>query len=107
MAEINKQVGARIRTLRSGRGLTLQKLAELAEMSEKHLGKVERGTANASIQCIEDVARALGLPISDILDAEHERPSVDLTAAIMSMLPKLEQKDLQAVYRLVKTLAQQ
>lgn len=45
--------------------------------------------------------------MSDILDADHERPSVDLTAAIMDMLPKLEQKDLQAVYRLVKTLTQQ
>ena len=107
MADVNKQVGARIRTLRTGRGLTLQQLAELAGMSEKHLGKVERATANASIKCIEEVARALGIPMSDILDADHERPSVDLTAAITDMLPKLEQKDLQAVYRLVKTLTQQ
>ena len=107
MAEINKQVGARIRTLRTGRGLTLQQLAEMAGMSEKHLGKVERATVNASIKCIEEVARALGIPMSDILDADHERPPVDLTAAIRDMLPKLDLKDLQAVYRLVKTMAQQ
>jgi len=107
MTDINTQVGARIRTLRSGRGLTLQQLAELAGMSEKHLGKVERAKANVSIKCLEEVARALGIPISDILDADHERPPVDLTAAITDMLPKLEQKNLQAVYRLVKTLTQQ
>lgn len=104
MGDANKQIGRRIRTLRMSRKLTLEKLAEMAKMSEKHLGKVERGTANPSIQCITAIAEALQLPISTIVEADHERSREELTDEIIALVPELSDKDAQVVYRLVTML---
>jgi transcriptional regulator with XRE-family HTH domain len=104
VGDANKQIGRRIRALRASRRLTLEKLAEMAKMSEKHLGKVERGTANPSIQCVTDIAEALGLPVSAIVEADHERTREDLIAEIIALVPELSRKDAQIVYRLVTML---
>lgn len=104
MGDANKQVGRRIRALRVSQDLTLGKLAEMAKMSEKHLGKVERGTANPSIQCVADIAEALQIPVSSIVEADHERDTKELVAEIVALVPKLSDKDAQIVYRLVTLL---
>lgn len=104
MGDANKQVGRRIRALRVAQKLTLGKLAEMATISEKHLGKVERGTANPSIQCIADIAEALRLPVSAIVEADHERSKDELIAEIIALAPELSGKDAQIVYRLVAML---
>ncbi len=98
-------VGKRIRSLRESRKLSLLKLAELAGISTKHLGKVERGQSKISLECLEKVAGALSVPVKDILDADHEQGRAALTAEITSLLPELSDKDTQIVYRLVKMLA--
>ncbi|CAN5212439.1 XRE family transcriptional regulator [soil metagenome] len=54
------QVGARIRALRSARGLTLVHLAALAELSHPFLSQLERGRARPSMVSLEKIARALG-----------------------------------------------
>ena len=104
MGDANKQIGRRIRTLRTSRELTLGALAEMAKMSEKHLGKVERGAANPSIQCVADIADALQLPISAIVEAEHERTREELIGEIIALAPELSLKDAQIAYRLMSML---
>lgn len=105
MGDANKQIGRRIRALRQSQNLTLGTLAEMAKMSEKHLGKVERGTANPSIQCVTDIAGALQLPVSTIVEADHERTKEELVDEIIALVPNLPLKDAQIVYRLVTMLS--
>lgn len=105
MGEVNTQVGKRIRALRMGHELTLDKLAELAKISSKHLGKIERGTANPSIQCITDIATALRLPVRSILEADHEQSRETLINEVLALVPELSDKDVKIVYRLVAMLA--
>ena len=104
MDKINAHIGRRIRSLRTGRNLTLDKLSELAKITTKHLGKVERGEVNPSIQCLMSIATALELPVSSILDAGHEQTREELINEIVSLSPKLSLKDAQIVYRLVAML---
>jgi transcriptional regulator with XRE-family HTH domain len=106
MDEINVSLGRRIFSLRTARNLSQDKLAEKAGMSMKHLGKIERGTANASIKCLTDIAKALDMPVRDILEVEHEQGREELLAELAVALPKLPLKDVQIVYRLVKVLSE-
>ena len=106
MHGINIALGRRILALRTARGFSQDKLAEKAEMSIRHLGKIERGAVNASIKCLEDIANALDISIRDILEVEHERSQEELLAALTIALPKLSFKDTQAVFRLVKALSE-
>jgi transcriptional regulator with XRE-family HTH domain len=103
--KISKSLGLRIRSLRVSRELSQDALAEMAGMSVKHLGKIERGTVNASVQCLTDIAEALDLPLRDILETEHERSREELLAELADALPKLPIKDMRIVYRLVNILA--
>lgn len=106
MDEINVSLGRRILALRTARNLSQDKLAEKAGMSVKHLGKIERGTANASIKCLTEIAKALDMPVRDILEVEHEQNQEELLADLTLALPKLPLKDVQIVYRLVKVLSE-
>ena len=106
MDAINTSLGRRIFALRTAKGLSQDKLAEKAGMSVKHLGKIERGAANASIKCLAEIAKALSMPVRDILDIEHEQGREELLAELTVVIPKLPMKDMQVVYRLVKVLAE-
>jgi len=60
-------LGERVRTLRARRGLTRRAVAQVAEVSERHLANLESGTGNASILILLQVAQALQCSIFELL----------------------------------------
>lgn len=99
-------VGNRIKSLRLSRGLSQAKTAEASGVSPKYLGEVERGEANISIELISRIAAVLTVPMSAILENEHERPHQELITRIVELAPHLSEKDAQIVYRMVKMLTE-
>jgi XRE family aerobic/anaerobic benzoate catabolism transcriptional regulator len=63
-------VGENIRKLRSRRGLTRKALAELANVSERHLASVEVGTANATIIFLRQLTQVLGCSLAEVIGDE-------------------------------------
>ena len=59
-------MGARVRSLRRERGLTLKALGARAGLSHPFLSQLERGLARPSLGSIERIARALGVPVADL-----------------------------------------
>jgi hypothetical protein len=53
-------IAQNIRLLRKNRGLTIEKLAELAGVSANHMSKVENGLRNLSMESYLNVLQALG-----------------------------------------------
>lgn len=105
MADSSQLLGKRIRSIRQGHKMSIIDLADKSGISSKHLGKVERGQSKISLECLEKVAVALGVPVKDILEADHEQSRDALNNEITALLPELSDKDTQIVYRLVKMLA--
>lgn len=60
--------GSRVAELRRRRGLKQFELAERACIAPAQLSKIESGKTNPSIALAMDVARALGVRASDLLD---------------------------------------
>ena len=102
--DFNRVLGQRIRNLRTNRGLSMLKLAEMAKMSEKHLGKIERGDVNASIQSIASLAQALDMPVRTVLEAEHEMSKEELQNELLAAIPTLTAKDMGIIYRLIQAM---
>ncbi|WP_318627802.1 helix-turn-helix transcriptional regulator [Paenibacillus polymyxa] len=67
MAKLRNSVGERIRTIRKAKGLTQQQLAELSGLDDAHIGSVERGERNFSIDTLEKVLTALNVSISELM----------------------------------------
>ena len=61
-------VGSNIRTCRTNAGLTLEELAEKAEMSWPYLSEVERGRENISLDKLARLAQALNVKLSKFVE---------------------------------------
>ncbi len=59
--------GRAVRNLRMSKGLSQEKLADLASIHRTYIGDVERGARNISLVNMTRVARALGLPLSRLI----------------------------------------
>jgi XRE family aerobic/anaerobic benzoate catabolism transcriptional regulator len=63
-------LGERLRDLRSRRGLTRKALAQLADVSERHLANVESGVGNASIQFLRQLTNVLNCTLAEMIGDE-------------------------------------
>lgn len=65
-APILLKFGKRIRQLRDERGISQEKLGELAKVHRTYVGMIERGEKNVTLTNIEKFARALKLDVKDL-----------------------------------------
>ncbi|PFA63133.1 transcriptional regulator [Bacillus sp. AFS015802] len=70
--KLARHVGMTLRTIRNERGLNLQELASITNVSTLTLGKIERGEANPSLTIIWKIANGLSIPISALLVEKQE-----------------------------------
>src|SRR5512141_1601128 len=68
------RLGERVRVLRNQRGMTRKALAEHADVSERYLAQLEAGKGNISIVLLRRVARAIGLPVTQLVHDGAEPP---------------------------------
>jgi ribosome-binding protein aMBF1 (putative translation factor) len=61
-------VGSNIRTCRANAGMTLEQLAEKAELSWPYLSEVERGRENISLDKLARLAQALDVTLSTLVE---------------------------------------
>lgn len=71
-----ERLGARIRGLRTGRGLSMRELAELSGVSQRFVFELEKGGANVSVQKLVGIARALGCEVYELLRPAEPSPSL-------------------------------
>ena len=61
-------VGSNIRTCRTNAGMTLETLAEKADLSWPYLSEIERGRENISLDKLASLARALNVTLSKLVE---------------------------------------
>lgn len=61
-------VGKNIRACRTNAGLTLEELAERADMSWPYLSEIERGRENISLDKLARLAQALDVTLSKLVE---------------------------------------
>jgi transcriptional regulator with XRE-family HTH domain len=70
--KLAKKVGETLRRIRQERRISLQDLADITKVSKLTLGNIERGEANPSLTVIWKIANGLTIPISALLNENHE-----------------------------------
>ena len=76
MAHVQVRFGERLRAVRQQRGISQEKLAELAGLHRTYVSSIERGERNVSLVNIERLAAALGVAMAELMpnDAKPPRP---------------------------------
>ena len=68
ISERSKRIGLKVKLERTKRGLSQEKLAELADLSKGSLGAIERGQSSATIETLEKLANAFGMEFNELID---------------------------------------
>lgn len=69
-SNIISQFGRKVQQRRRSLGLSQEELAELADVHRTYVGMIERGEKNITLRNIAKFAKALGVPITDLLKLE-------------------------------------
>jgi transcriptional regulator with XRE-family HTH domain len=67
-AQALKKIGARIRQLRTERGLSQEALAFDSGVAVNSIATIERGEANPSVAVLLSIARVLKVKLRDLVD---------------------------------------
>ena len=65
--DVQKHVGANIRRLRIDAGFTQDVFAEKAGLNRAHMGEIERGESNITLQTLKLIADTLRVKIADLM----------------------------------------
>ena len=87
-----EKLGDNIRNYREQRGFTQEKLAELSNISDKHLSKIERGKINIKIDTLVNIATALGISLDKLLVDASSYVEPDYISQITYHLSKLSKE---------------
>jgi XRE family aerobic/anaerobic benzoate catabolism transcriptional regulator len=69
-----EQLGQRVRTTRSLRGMSRKVLAKVSGISERYIAQLEGGKGNVSIVLLRRVSNAMGAHLEDLIPASEPAP---------------------------------
>ncbi|MFV8827339.1 helix-turn-helix domain-containing protein [Alkalihalobacterium sp. APHAB7] len=94
---LNQIIGKRLKQIRAERGLSLDKLAQLTEVSKPMLGQIERGESNPTVSTLWKIANGLKVPFTTFI--EEEKPFIQKVNR-KEIEPLIEEKGVVQVYPL-------
>lgn len=63
-----KKFGKRVHNERMKRGISQERLGELAKVHRTYIGMIERGEKNITLTNIDKISKALAIPLKDLLN---------------------------------------
>lgn len=102
MSELREMIGTRIRAMRNAKGLTQQKLADIAGLDYRYIGALERGERNFSIDTLEKVLVALNVSISELMLATSQNNDVVKQQAIDAFVLNIQSLDYEQIKAIQK-----
>ncbi len=72
LADLKKQIGEQVRTIRKLKGLTQESLADRSGVSFSYISDVERGTRNISLVSLEKIMHALEINADEMFKYEYD-----------------------------------
>ena len=84
--ELNKQIGARVRTQRECLGITREGLCNYVNISPQFLSEIERGIKGVSAETLYKLCNGLGVSADYILMGKSNPADISMIVATLSTL---------------------
>ena len=75
-------IGARIKELREARGLSTNKLSNMAGLSQSYVRKLEKGESRPTVESLELLCHALGITFEDFIPPFFIGTAIDIPSGI-------------------------
>src|SRR5437764_1810449 len=101
-ANLLADIGRRVREARERQSMARKTLSQSSNVSERYLAHLEAGEANVSVLLLRNVARALELPLTELIDAQESSVEQRLIRRFLDKLPQRQLEDV--VFRLMRVI---
>lgn len=108
MKNIN-EFGARLRSIRQQRNLSQEELAFQCNMQASHIGQIERGQKNPTLDTLIKISNGLDMPLTELLDFEtgiQNQEKLKNIKQINAYLTILTPKQQEHILAIVKTFVE-
>jgi transcriptional regulator with XRE-family HTH domain len=102
MENTKELLGARIKEIRKARGLTQEQLAEMIDVEQKHVSRIESGKNYPTIDRLEKISAALNVPLMGFFDFLHLEDDDEVAVNLEAMLMELDRDSRKIAYRLIR-----
>jgi len=107
MANIHEILGKRIQSLRKRAGLTQLELAEKANLSLKHLGEIERGRGNPTLESLHNLSVALDISLMKLFDIEVDLLTTKVKEELaINIIQSASSKDKTRILKILTALTE-
>ena len=106
MKGLSEKLGTRIRYFRMASRMSQGELASASQLTNGYLSDVERGKVNISITNLNQIAEALGVPLSVLLDCDTEFSKKYTIESINEKLKKMPDDALLSLHSIILMLVQ-
>ena len=104
MSDIAKIIGQRIRSYRTQKGLSQEKLAELAGCHPTYIGQLERGEKNATLESVEKIASAMDISLSELFDKLGKSGSNNIAAKCYDLVASKNEAEQKQLYKMLQEM---
>jgi len=105
MSDIYTLIGQRIREERTLRGLSIEKLAEIAEVTPSFLGLIERGERKLSVHTLNKITKALKLQPNELMQGQNKRSAPQWERKISFLFSSLPENSKESIFKILSCLA--
>ena len=104
MSDIAKIIGQRIRNYRTQKGLSQEKLAELAGCHPTYIGQLERGEKNATLESVEKIASAMDISLSELFDKLGKSGGDNIAAKCYDLVASMNEAEQKQLYKMLQEM---
>lgn len=99
--DIKRDFGLRIKELRTKRGITQYRLAEMVNIDPKHISHIETGRSFPKADLIEKFATALDVDYTELFRTQHIETREVLDKKINLLLKKATDEEIKVIYKFI------
>ena len=104
MSDIAKIIGQRIRNYRTKKGLSQEKLAELAGCHPTYIGQLERGEKHATLESVEKIASAMDISLSELFDKLGKSGGNNIAAKCYDLVASKNEAEQKQLYKMLQEM---
>lgn len=104
MSDVAKIIGQRIRNYRTQKGLSQEKLAELAGCHPTYIGQLERGEKNATLESVEKIASAMDISLSELFDKLGKSGGDNIAAKCYDLVASKNEAEQKQLYKMLQEM---
>jgi transcriptional regulator with XRE-family HTH domain len=102
--KVRLRIGRNIRQLRLLHGWSQEQLAERVDITEKHIGQLERGKVNVGVDRLTSVANELAVDVAELLRTPNDTGGMTTYVITRQDLERIEEA-LRAIARVKRSRA--